>query len=278
MLFKGVEQRGAKLPATRKRAYGNRGGAEALEGLCARKRLMVLSDHNPIERLFTQERISKRQARWLETLCDFDFRIERIRGKDGKAADALSRQLYASNESASGRLPAEACNKILPAKMHALAPSISPIATAALKRDELSKITDARHAGGCFQERICNPSAPREVKSGLLRFDSGLCAPQGRLRQILLRENHDDKTAGHLRPRKSMQKLKKQYCWPNMTADAHECAASCLPRQKKASAKESKVYSSHCKRPSANGAPLALLSLREGRDEAHAPPGDSTRA
>lgn len=204
------------------------------------KRFTARSDHNPLERLFTQERISKRQARWLETLSDFDFRIKRIRGKGSKAADALSRQLFAPNENSSERLLAEACNKILPAKMETLAPSINSVTAATLKRDELAKIADARQADGLFQERLQNPSAPRERRGGLLCFDDRLCAPKGRLRRILLRERHDARAAGHLGSRKAAQRLKKKCCWPSLATDAHEHAASCLPLQKRKSVSQKK--------------------------------------
>ena len=34
-----------------------------------------------------------RKARWLEFLCEFDFEIKHIKGKENKVADALSRKM-----------------------------------------------------------------------------------------------------------------------------------------------------------------------------------------
>ena len=34
--------------------------------------------------------LNARQARWLEFLCEFDFEIKNIKGKENKVADALS--------------------------------------------------------------------------------------------------------------------------------------------------------------------------------------------
>ena len=45
------------------------------------------------EYLFDQPTLNARQARWLEFLCEFDFEIKHIKGKENKVADALSRQV-----------------------------------------------------------------------------------------------------------------------------------------------------------------------------------------
>ena len=43
--------------------------------------------------LFDQPTLNARQARWLEFLCEFDFEIKHIKGKENKVADALSRKV-----------------------------------------------------------------------------------------------------------------------------------------------------------------------------------------
>ena len=43
--------------------------------------------------LFDQPTLNARQARWLEFLCEFDFEIKHIKGKENKVADALSRKM-----------------------------------------------------------------------------------------------------------------------------------------------------------------------------------------
>ena len=44
--------------------------------------------------------MSKRQARWLDTLAEFDFTVKYIPGPSNRVADALSRQLCALSTSA----------------------------------------------------------------------------------------------------------------------------------------------------------------------------------
>ncbi|SCZ87329.1 BZ3500_MvSof-1268-A1-R1_Chr2-2g04795 [Microbotryum saponariae] len=51
----------------------------------------VLSEHESLKYLKTQENLSKRQARWVERLADYDFDITYIPGGENTVADAMSR-------------------------------------------------------------------------------------------------------------------------------------------------------------------------------------------
>ena len=54
------------------------------------RRFELRTDHCGLKYLFDQPNINARQARWLEFLCEFDFEIKHIKGKENKVADALS--------------------------------------------------------------------------------------------------------------------------------------------------------------------------------------------
>ena len=43
--------------------------------------------------LFDQPTLNSRQARWMEFLCEFDFEMKHIKGKENTVADALSRKM-----------------------------------------------------------------------------------------------------------------------------------------------------------------------------------------
>ena len=43
--------------------------------------------------LFDQPTLNARKARWMEFLCEFDFEIKHIKGKENKVANALSRKV-----------------------------------------------------------------------------------------------------------------------------------------------------------------------------------------
>ena len=51
------------------------------------------TDHCGLKYLFDQPTLNARQARWLQFLCEFDFEIKHIKGKENKVADALSRKV-----------------------------------------------------------------------------------------------------------------------------------------------------------------------------------------
>ena len=44
--------------------------------------------------LFEKKSMNARQIIWLKFLCEFDFDIKHIKGKDNKVVDALSRRVH----------------------------------------------------------------------------------------------------------------------------------------------------------------------------------------
>ena len=57
------------------------------------RRFELRTDHCGLKYLFDQPTLNARQARWLEFLCEFDFEIKHIKGKENKVVDALSRKM-----------------------------------------------------------------------------------------------------------------------------------------------------------------------------------------
>ena len=55
------------------------------------KKFIVVTDHYSLQYLRTQPNLSKRQARWLDFVAEFDFGIVHSPGKSNVVADALSR-------------------------------------------------------------------------------------------------------------------------------------------------------------------------------------------
>ena len=58
------------------------------------RRFELRTDHCGLKYLFDQPTLNARQAIWLEFLCEFDFEIKHIKGKENKVVDALSRKLW----------------------------------------------------------------------------------------------------------------------------------------------------------------------------------------
>ena len=47
-------------------------------------------DHMRLNCLFGQLNLNLRQAGWMELLCEIDFQIKHVKGKENKVTDALS--------------------------------------------------------------------------------------------------------------------------------------------------------------------------------------------
>jgi hypothetical protein len=58
------------------------------------KRFELRTDHNGLKYLFDQLTLNARKIRWLEFLCEYEFDIKHIKGKENKVADALSRKVH----------------------------------------------------------------------------------------------------------------------------------------------------------------------------------------
>jgi hypothetical protein len=52
------------------------------------------TDHNGLKYLFDQPTLNARQSRWLDFLCEYDFDIKHIKGKDNKVVDALNKRVH----------------------------------------------------------------------------------------------------------------------------------------------------------------------------------------
>ena len=65
-----------------------------------------VTDHKGLTHLLQQKNLSGRQARWLEKILEYDFRVEYIPGVENVLADALSR-IYSNDAPGTVRAPSE---------------------------------------------------------------------------------------------------------------------------------------------------------------------------
>jgi hypothetical protein len=62
-----------------------------------RRMFELRTNHNGLKYLFDQPTLNARQSRWLEFLCEYDFDIKNIKGKENKVVDALSMRVQKSH-------------------------------------------------------------------------------------------------------------------------------------------------------------------------------------
>jgi hypothetical protein len=58
------------------------------------RRFELRTDHNGLKYLFDQPTLNARKTRWLEFLCEYEFDINHIKGKENKVVDALRRKVH----------------------------------------------------------------------------------------------------------------------------------------------------------------------------------------
>ena len=73
--------------------------------------IQLLSDHRSLQHLNTQPSLNDRQARWVEKLSNFDFRISYLKGSLNRVADELSRRADYEAEASAERATENAANR-----------------------------------------------------------------------------------------------------------------------------------------------------------------------
>jgi hypothetical protein len=58
------------------------------------RKFELRKDHNSLKYLFDQPTLNARQSRWLEVICEYEFDIKHIKGKENKVVDALRRRVH----------------------------------------------------------------------------------------------------------------------------------------------------------------------------------------
>ena len=189
----------------------------------------VQTDHHPLKYLETQSELSRRQQRWLETLSEFEFEIEYLRGKWNLVADALSRRadLYRDTSLYTGE-DDDVCAPVM---------SLNAMKAHGVALDEklLRELLGDYDKDGEFQV------LKEKERSKLVKTDQGLWfyksedlpglmqmyVPEGSLRLTLMHDTHDAVAAGHLGIDKTYEHLRRRFSWPRMKKNVYEYVRSC---------------------------------------------------
>jgi ribonuclease HI len=79
------------------------------------KRFELRTDHKGLKYLFDQSTLNDRKITWLEFLCEYDFDIKHIKGKENKVVDALRRKVHELHATAISMYRTKIKDKILEA-------------------------------------------------------------------------------------------------------------------------------------------------------------------
>ena len=172
----------------------------------AGRKFKVVTDHYSLQYLRTQPNLSKRQARWLDFIAEFDFEIVHKPGKSNVVADALSRVHTVECGVTASVQQGEKLWKNLSKEY---------------KKDEKTNEK--------FENIEAHPgftiSQGKLYYNGLGRMQ--LYVPEGTCRDLVLREGHDARYAGHLGIRKTIELLQRDFYWPTLVQDVTTYVRTC---------------------------------------------------
>jgi hypothetical protein len=178
------------------------------------RRFELRTDHNGLKYLFDQPTLNARQSRWLEFLCEYDFDIKHIKGKENKVVDALSRRVHELHATTISMYQTDIKGRILEA------------ANADLQyRDLVAKLQQ-----GKMPQKVENYKLETD---GTLLYKNIIYIPNVQdLKLMILNEMHNVPYAGHPGYQKIVAAVKSHYFWPGMKKEIAEYIARCMECQK----------------------------------------------
>jgi RNase H-like domain found in reverse transcriptase/Reverse transcriptase (RNA-dependent DNA polymerase)/Integrase zinc binding domain len=172
----------------------------------------IITDHASLEYIKSQSNLSRRQARWLETLQSVAYEVKYKPGKTNVVADALSRIPHINSISTISSVDLE---ELIP--LYQGDPYFSPILDT-LQNPEAA--SEKQHAKAKHFELKENRIYLKEGDRLAIPKDKGL-------RTQLLQEHHDIDISGHLGIDKTYEAIRRNFYWPRMGKDVHKFITTC---------------------------------------------------
>jgi len=207
------------------------------------KPIRVLTDHKNLVTFMTTKELNERQARWMQELSHYNFKIEYRPGKKGGKPDALTRR--------EGDLPT-AGEKRLTRNVGILLPSerywdipepddikLDIMETTEFRDKDEGEIQKASNVDDEIQDFKRNLDEGRkEIKGialGLCQWKDGLLWYQGKIwipkdegiRTTLIAKHHEPPQAGHGGTAKTTKLISRIYYWPKIREDIKRFMKNC---------------------------------------------------
>ncbi|SCV72805.1 BQ2448_4342 [Microbotryum intermedium] len=184
----------------------------------------VLTDHESLKYLKTQENLSKRQARWVERLADYDFDITYIPGGENTVADAMSRYSFPQVES----------------------DSVQAVSEMDVDTQLRGRIVEGYESDPFCQQvkRNLDSSPGFSQVDNVLYFEGRMVVPAvPQLREDILHDAHD--ALGHFGSRKTFHHLSRTFFWPRMRSSCDAYVLTCDVCQRTKAGTTGAVGTSH---------------------------------
>ena len=161
-------------------------------------KFMIMTDHRPLKYLDTHKTFSRRQARWVEFMQEFDYEISYIKGKTITVADALSRQYNEVHK-----------------KSTEFIRQLKHITTVNIGDHLLKKISDEYETDSFFKNIFNNPTGQYKSMGYRLYLDEKLSISSGNIKKTILNENHDSLLGAHRGYKKILSLITRYFYRPN---------------------------------------------------------------
>lgn len=170
----------------------------------------IKTDHHPLKYLDTQKTLSRRQARWVEFMQEFDYDVDYIKGKSNVVADALSRQ-YTEVYHKSSNVIKQLMNFTL----------------VKVSEEILDNLEEEYKKDSHFGEVYKNPKEPYQKIGKRIYLENKLCIPNGDTRKIIMHDSHESLLGAHRGLKKTLSQVKRLYFWPDMKKELYEYVKTC---------------------------------------------------
>lgn len=182
-----------------------------LEG--AQQTIIVKTDHKNLTYFTTTKELTRRQARWAETLSQYDFRIIHCKGNENGQADALSRRpdYEIKGKSIEPAILRREKDGSIAYNRQQLA------ATIELETNEIEQKIAEETKNEPLMEKYAETVKEKVNRgaNGTIYIHGLLYVPE-KLREDIIRQHHDDPTRGHPGIDKTMEQILRNYYFPNM--------------------------------------------------------------
>src|SRR5208337_1957560 len=178
--------------------------------------VLLFTDQKALQWLVDQQTLSYRQYRWLDTLLEYDLRIQWIPGHWNTLADTLSRHRHDHDVG-------------VQAEINVLTQTLNfdDIKVLTQEDPELKEIITGLQEPHKSQLKLRSRLHRFKFQDRLLYFEENrLCIPC-KLQLQILHDYHDAVIAGHPRWVSTYENIARFYFWPKMSRDVRKYVQSC---------------------------------------------------
>jgi transposase InsO family protein len=193
-----------------------------LEG--AKHTIIVKTDHKNLTYFTTTKELTRRQARWSETLSQYDFKIIHCKGSENGQADALSRRpdYEIRGKTIEPAILRKTEDGSIIYNHHILAATMEVI-----EDPIITKLIEATKSDKTIQEmiKVDNDNITTD-DNGLVYFRGLIYVPKT-LREEIIKLHHDTPLYGHMGTEKTIEQISRNYYFPNMRRKVEKYMKNC---------------------------------------------------